>query len=150
MPIYKKTVNVAVGVAPTFAFVSDFCHSGKWDPRVVSARRTDGDGPIGVGTTFVLTSKAPIGTTDLPYRIVRYERDRRVVFEGQTWYARYRDDISFAPDGAGTALTYDARFDLRGVLWLGNPIMSLLFRRIGDDAVGGIARAVEASVTLAR
>jgi hypothetical protein len=143
MPTYRKTVHISVAVAPTFAFVSDFSNSGTWDPRVVSARRTDGDGPLGVGSSFVLVSKAPIGTTDLPYKIVTYEPDRRVVFEGQTWYARYRDDISFAADGNGTALTYNARFDLRGLLCLGNPIMSVLFRRIGDDAVGGIAAAVE-------
>lgn len=146
MPTYRKTILVARPVEPTFDFVSDFAHTGQWDRRVVSVRRTAGSGPIGVGTSFILVSKAPIGTTDLPYRIVTYEPHRRVVYEGQTWYARYRDDITFAPDGNGTALTYHAKFDLRGILRLGNPIMSILFKRIGDDAVGGIAAAVERDV----
>jgi carbon monoxide dehydrogenase subunit G len=124
-----------------FAYVSDFRHA-TWDPRVSEARRTDGTGPVGVGSAFELVSPLPVGSITFPYRIIRFEPPRRVTLEGQTWFARYIDDITFETDGMGTRLNYDAKFDLKGVLRLGGPLMQIMFRRVGDDATRGIVNAV--------
>ncbi len=141
---YINTITIPVPLLPTFEYVSNFAHAGSWDPRVSTAQRTDGDGPLGVGATFLLQSPGLFGMTiDFPYEIIRYTSPSRVTFEGRTWAASYRDDLRFeAIDDASTQLTYDAEFELRGLLKLGRPIMKVFFQRIGDDATRGIADAV--------
>jgi hypothetical protein len=142
MARYSTTLAIAAPPERTFAYVSDFRHA-TWDPRVTSAERTGGDGPIGLGSTFVLRSPGPLGTTIVfPYRIVRFEPPRRVTLAGQGWWARWEDDLTITPSGDGSSLRYDARLSLRGVLKLGDPIMQILFKRIGDDATRGIPAAV--------
>jgi carbon monoxide dehydrogenase subunit G len=147
MAIYTTTLRIAAPPEATFAYVSDFRHA-TWDPRVSSARRVGSDGPIGVGTSFVLASPLPIGSIEFHYTITAYDitaydPPHRVVLTGSTWFARYTDDISCRPDGSGgTSMEYQAKFDLRGLLGLGEPIMQWLFRRVGNDATRGIPAAV--------
>ncbi len=146
MARYQTTLSIPVPIDATFAYVSDFRHA-TWDPAVKTATRTDGDGPIGVGSTFVLVSPLPIGSIHFHYRVEVYDPPRHIRLSGKTWFARYTDDITFTASsgtsGAGTSLHYDARFSLRGPLVLGEPIMQLIFRRVGAAATRGIPAAVE-------
>lgn len=141
MARYQTTISIPVPIDQTFAYVSDFSHA-TWDPAVSSARRTDGTGPIGVGSTFVLISPLPVGSIHFHYRIDLFQPPNRVRFTGKTWFARYTDDLTFTAAGTGTSLHYDARFSLRGPLILGEPIMQLLFQRVGKNATRGIPDAV--------
>lgn len=106
------------------------------------------------GTRFVLASRVLGKELQLPYEVLDLEPERRVVLAGRNRLLRYRDEIAFEPasgDGArGTRITYDARLALRGILAIGNPILSLVFGRIGDDAVAGIGRALGAEETRRR
>jgi carbon monoxide dehydrogenase subunit G len=140
MATYQTSLSIPAPLDVTFAYVSDFTHA-TWDPRVSAARRLD-SGPIRVGSGFVLESPFVIGTIRFPYQIIHLDAPRRLTLEGATWFAHYVDDLTFEPEGAGTRLHYHARFDLKGVLGLGGPLMQLLFRKIGDDATRGIADAV--------
>jgi hypothetical protein len=129
-----------------FDFISDFRHASLWDPRTESVRKVT-DGPIGRGTKFLLRARllGPI-ETDFPYEIVEYEAPRVIVFAGKTQFFEYRERVTFAPDGTdgtGTTIEWDAAMDLRSLLALGNPFLSLLYQRIGDDATSGIARVLE-------
>lgn len=141
MARYQTTLTIPVPIDATFAFVSDFSHA-TWDPAVSSARPTDGGGPIGVGSTFLLVSPLPIGSIHFHYRIDLFEPPHHVRFIGKTWFARYTDDITFTAAGDATSLHYDARFSLRGPLMLGEPLMQLIFRRVGAAATRGIPDAV--------
>jgi hypothetical protein len=51
---YETTLNISKPLDETFAFVSDFRNAAVWDPRTYSVDKTT-DGPIGVGTRFMLT-----------------------------------------------------------------------------------------------
>ncbi|HET6339784.1 MAG TPA: SRPBCC family protein [Polyangiales bacterium] len=126
-----------------FDFISDFRHASLWDPRTESVRKVT-DGPIGRGTKFLLRARL-LGSLgmDFPYAIVEYEQPRVIVFAGRTQFFEYRERVTFAPDGTGTTIEWDAAMDLRSLLALGNPFLSLLYQRIGDDATSGIARVLE-------
>jgi hypothetical protein len=86
---------------------------------------------------------------DFPYEIVEYERPRVVVFAGRTQFFDYRERVTFEPDGSGSTIEWDARMELRSLLVLGNPILSLVYQRIGDDATGGIQRALDQAYSAA-
>ena len=126
-----------------FDFISDFCHASLWDPRTQSVRKVS-DGPIGRGTRFLLRAKLVAGLTlDFPYEIAEYDRASTLVFTGRTPYFVYRERVTFTHDGPGTTIDWDAEMRLASLLALGNPILSLVYQRIGDDATSGIVPALE-------
>ncbi len=151
MAKYETTLYVARSLEATFAFISDFRNAVKWDPRTYAVEKIT-PGPIGPGTTFLLTGgmlpkslplpRALLRGMPLAYEVVSYEPPHRLVLKGQTAFLSYEDRIEFAASGTGTSVTYSARLDLRGVLAIGEPALRLLFKKIGDDATQDIPAVV--------
>ena len=59
-------------------------------------------------------------------------------------FAKWDPGITVEPDGAGSAVTYDADLRLNGVLRLGDLGLRLMFGRIGDRAAAGLRRVLGA------
>ena len=128
-----------------FDFISDFRHASLWDPRTESVRKLT-EGPIGRGTRFMLRARLVAGLTlDFPYELAEYDRPRQLVLAGRTQFFSYRERVNFIAEGPGTTIDYDAEMRLSSLLAIGNPILSLVYQRIGDDATSGIVRALETS-----
>jgi hypothetical protein len=143
---FHRSVRIPLPPGEVFAFVTDFRNATRWDPRVVAAEERSGR-PPGLGARFVLTSRVLGRRMELPYEVVAFDRPRFAVLEGETALLRYRDEIRVEADGRGGArLSYDARLSLRGVLvvlqLLLYPLLALVFRVIGDDALDGIHAAL--------
>jgi len=51
--------------------------------------------------------------------------------------------MTFVADGTGCVVTYDADLSLKGALKVANPVLGLMFGRIGDRAAGGLRRVLE-------
>jgi hypothetical protein len=126
----------------TFDFIADFCHAALWDPRTRSVRKLT-DGPIGCGTRFMLTADLLGLPLEFPYEISVFERPHQLVFEGSTRCFAYHERVSITVDGGGTSIEYRAQMRLQSLLVLGNPILSLIYQRIGDDATSGIVPAMD-------
>ena len=122
MPRHHATFPVPNPVDDAFAFVQDFRNAARWDPQVTVAEKVT-PGPIEVGSRFVLRSRFLGMTIQLPYTMVELETNRRLVLAGKNWLFTYRDEITFASEGEGSRLTYDATLSLRGLLAIGNPIL---------------------------
>jgi hypothetical protein len=138
----QRVVQSAVPPAVAFAFVSDFRHAPLWDPQTRSAEKL-GDGPIGIGTRFVLVGGVAGLRMELPYEIVAFDPPHRLVLEGSTRWVRYRDQITFEADGPGTRIVYDAEMELRSALRIVGPLLPLMFDRIAEAATRGMPRAIE-------
>lgn len=159
MARYETTLFVPRPREETFAFISDFRNAAKWDPRSYVCDKVT-DGPIGLGTTFMLTGgmlpktgllgipvpRPFLQGMPLPYKIVSYNPPREFILEGENPILWYEDRIRFDTEGAGTRVTYSARLELKGPLVVGEPFLRLMFKRIGDDATRDIAATVAASV----
>ena len=144
MPRLHETVETALPLGETFAFLADFANSQVWDPGTVSARRR-GSGPVQVGARYDLVVKAGRGTAPMTYEIVTLEPDRQVVLVGDGRQVHARDDIRFAalPAG-GTRVDYTADLTLKGWMRLLAPFLGGTFRKIGTDARDGMQRALDA------
>lgn len=142
MARYLTSLHIRRGVQQTFAFISDLRNAPAWDPQTTEVFKLT-DGPIGAGTRFRLLGKVWGCTLDLPYVIEGYAAPHDLILTGETRWLRYRDRITLASQGECTQLTYDAQLDLKGALMIANPILGLLFRRIGDRATQRIPHAVE-------
>lgn len=145
MARYRTSLTIKRPLAETFAFFSDFRNAPSWDPQTVSARKaTDGD--IGLGTIFVLVGGTAGINFDLPYEIVSYDPPHQFILKGKNRIFRYRDVIDFIAEGEHTRMSYYAELRFRGLLRAGNPLMSLMFQRIGDEATRRMPTAAEAAI----
>jgi dehydrogenase/reductase SDR family protein 12 len=155
MATYETTITIPRPVEETFGFVSNFHHAVHWDPRTYSAEKVT-DGPVGVGTRFVLRGgalrqdllqrlhiPARLAGSALPYEVVEFDPPRRFVLEGQSALYRYTDRLDFESQGSDvTLLRYEATLELRGPMALADVILRPVFRKIGEDATRHIAEAV--------
>lgn len=162
MATYETSIVIPCPIDDAFAFVSDFRNAAKWDPRTYEVEKTTA-GPIGVGTIFTLhggvipktsrITRLPIPRSllanPLPYEVVAFEPPHRLVLAGANRVMRYRDDIEFVAAGADTRMRYAAELALNGVLAIGEPLLRLVFKRIGDDATRDIASTVARGVKAA-
>jgi hypothetical protein len=155
MAIFETELNIAAPLAETFAYVSDFSNAPSWDPRTYAAEKTT-DGPIGIGTRFILTGgmlpkgfltrlRIPVSLAGmpLPYDVVHYDAPRTFTLRGESAILRWEDILEFSSDGENTRLRYFARLELKGLLVMGEPFLRLLFRRIGVDATSDIPAVVQ-------
>jgi carbon monoxide dehydrogenase subunit G len=125
-----------------FRFVADFANAARWDPGVASSVRVD-EGAVAVGATYRLGVRMGGRVAPMEYRIAAYEPIRRVVLTGAGSGVAAVDDIRFEPSGTGTRIDYTADIRLAGLLRLAQPFLGRAFRKIADDALAGMRRALD-------
>jgi carbon monoxide dehydrogenase subunit G len=137
----RVSVPLTVPTPPELAFdnLADFTTTAIWDPGITAAERLD-DGPLGVGSRFEVHSSFGPVSLPLVYEITTYDRPHRVVLETKGLLHHGEDDVTFAPEGDGTQVTWNASFRVRGPGRLFDPAFGVAFRRVVADAVRGLER----------
>ena len=143
MARYTATLHADRPVEDVFAYLADFSTTEEWDPGVVRAT-CNGDGALGVGTTFDLVASFLGRENALTYEIVEYDAPHAVTLRGENATVVSLDRITTEPDGDGTKITYDADLSLKGPLKLGDPLLKLAFGRVGDRALEGLRATLPA------
>jgi hypothetical protein len=141
MAHYVTTIESRLAPEEAFAYMADFSNARVWDPSVTEARRVD-DGPIGVGSSFELVSRFAGRDVPLRYTIVEHDPPRRVVLEARGGGFVSRDTITVEPAEHGSAVRYDALLAFGGIRKLFNPVMQLIFDRVGARATAGMQTAL--------
>lgn len=133
MARFTTTISSRRSPAEAFAYMADFANAEEWDPSVTESTRTGG-APLGVGTAFAVVSRFGPRLVPLTYRIVRFEPDSVVVLEARSKGFVSTDTISIEPAGASSRVTYDATLAFSGLGRLADPLMQLVFNRVGRKA----------------
>jgi len=141
MARYVTTVRTRRQAAEVFAFLSDLRHFADWDPGVRRVAQVEGVGG-GAGAVFDVTV-AGVPETTLRYRTVEYREPAELLVVARTRLLTSTDRTTVRSEGATTLVTYDADLRLNGLLGLGDPLLRLAFRRIGDRAAAGLRRALD-------
>ena len=110
-----------------------FENAREWDPSVTEATRA-GNEPLGVGTSFEVVSRFGPRLVPLTYTIVRYEPDRVVVLEARSKGFVSTDTITVEAAGEAATVTYDALLEFSGLGRLADPLMQIVFNRVGRKA----------------
>lgn len=137
MARYADAIDLPVSPREAFDYLADFSRTAEWDPSVVDARRLT-PGEIRLGSSFEVIVSLLGRRVPLEYRITEFARPSRLVLSGGTPSLRSIDEIAFVPRSGGTRVTYEARLELPGILRLADPIVCLLLRRIGPQALRGL------------
>ena len=142
-----RTLETTTDVDKVYAFLSDFTTTNEWDPGTVETKRVSGTG--GVGTDYHNTSKFLGRKTELIYTVKQLEPGRRIVLEGNNKTVKATDTMTLTPTPqGGTSVTYNARFDFKGVVGriapVLSPVLAPAFKKLGDDAVTQMKESLDA------
>lgn len=142
MARYITRVRTARPADEVFGYVADLCNFAAWDPGVRRAVQVEGDGP-GPEAVYDLTVAGVGYDPTLRYRTVQYEPPGaiRVVATGPLFTSD--DHIAVEAVEGATVVTYDADLRLPRPLSLADPLLSVVFRRIGDRAAEGLRQALD-------
>jgi carbon monoxide dehydrogenase subunit G len=143
MAHYVANIPVSVTRSAAFADLSRFDRAAEWDPGVESGEMLTSE-PVGVGSRFRLVARFLGRRIPLDYEIVEYDRDERIVLRAENRSVRSVDTITFEDDERGTVMVYDAQLDAKGIGRLADPLLSMVFRRIGDRAAAGLSTRLSA------
>jgi hypothetical protein len=133
MTTVSRTFDVRPAPDLVVAYLKDFGNAVDWDPGTESCTRID-SGPVEVGASWHNTSKIGGITTELIYTLERLTDDT-IVLVGRNDTATSTDTITVLPnpDGAGSRITYEAVIELSGAAKIADPIMKIVFEKIGSD-----------------
>jgi carbon monoxide dehydrogenase subunit G len=144
MARYITKARTARPADEVFAYLADMRSFAEWDPGVRGVVQVEGDG-AGSDAVFDVTV-AGVGVAPdltLRYRTVEYAPPGTLLVLAESTLFTSEDRITVEADHTGTVVTYDADLRLRGVLRLGDPVLRLVFGRIGDRAAAGLQRALD-------
>lgn len=144
MPKYRTTVGSSWTAERAFEYLLDLEHFADWDPGVKRSARVAGSEP-GLGAAFDVTVSAPGKDMTLRYKTVTVNPPHQFEVRAETSTLRSVDVITVEPEtrGGGCRVTYVADLSLKGVLRIGDPLLGLAFRRIGDRAATGLRSVLE-------
>ncbi len=138
MAHYTTTVHSPLTPEAAFAYMADLRNFAEWDPGVSKAELVAGEEP-GSDATYRVT----VSGMTLEYKTKEFQPPSEVYVVAKNTLLESRDRITVAAraDG-GSDVTYDAELRLNGPLSLLDPLLAIVFDRIGDKAAAGLERAI--------
>jgi carbon monoxide dehydrogenase subunit G len=131
MTTVSRTFTVTPSPAVVLDYLKDFSHAVEWDPGTESCTRI-GTGLVGVGSRWHNTSKIAGVSTELVYELTELS-DTHLKLVGSNDTATSTDTITVVPAGSGSEVTYEAVIEMKGAAKLTEPVVKLVFEKIGND-----------------
>ncbi len=138
MAHYADTIESPKPAAEAFGYLADFSSVAEWDPSAIRARML-GEAP-GRGTEFEVVVSFAGRELPFTYETVEFERPRRIVLRAESSTVVSEDTITVRETPGGSAVTYEAQLRPKGLMKLADPLLALLFKRLGDNAAAGLRR----------
>ena len=133
----SKSVFISKPAEEVFTYLADFSNTAEWDPGVAEARKTS-EGPVGFRSTFDLVTLFRGRRVPVTYEVTVYEPSSRLVLVGRNKNFEGIDDIGLFPEGAGTRVTWNAEFQMNGVVRLLQPFLGGVFEKLSAEAMEGL------------
>lgn len=138
MAHYEVTIPTSLSPQEAFDRLAAVERFVEWDPGVTSGEQVEGVAP-GVGSAYILKVKSFVGSDlALRYETTSFDSPNRFVIVADAKSLRSDDVITVVPDGDGCRVTYAADLEMKGVFAVVNPLLGLVFKRIGDKAAAGL------------
>lgn len=147
MARYVDAIDLPLPIEEAFAYLADFSRTADWDPGVIAARALT-KGKAKLGSRFEVIVSFLGRRLPLEYCITEFESPTRLVLTGGDASLNSIDEITFVSRPGGTRVTYEARLELKGIRRLADPLLDMLFQRIGRLAVRGLRERVASEATL--
>jgi polyketide cyclase/dehydrase/lipid transport protein len=146
MARYLARIPVPIARSAAFTYLSRFDRAAEWDPGVEAGEMLTPE-PVGVASQFQLVAVFLGRRIPLVYEIVEYDRNERIALRAENGSVRSVDIITFEDADDGCVVVYDAKLDGKGLRRLADPLLALVFKRIGDRATTGLRARLSAVQT---
>lgn len=144
MAHYEVTFATPLSPEEAFGRLATVERFEEWDPGVSKGEQIEGDGP-GEGAVYLLTVKGFTGgDLKLKYRVTSFDAPNRFVIVADAKSLRSDDVVTVVPTDSGAEVTYAADLVMKGPYALLNPVLGLVFNRIGDKAAAGMKTFLDA------
>lgn len=143
MANYNTTVSSPKSPEEAFDYLADFSNAPEWDPNTTSSKCVEGE-PGEVGSRYEVVTEFGGREMELIYETIEVDRPRKVVLQSGNSSTEIRDTMTFKPTATGTEVTYDANVAPKGLTKLIDPILTLMFKRVGDRAADGLRETLGA------
>ena len=145
MADYRGVLETAKSPEDVFGYMADFRNAAEWDPATVSIAQTAGAG-AGPGARYRLVTRFMGRPVTLDYETIGFKPIDELVLAFKGGTVEGTDTVAIASsDGtssnARTRLVYSVEFNLSW-RWL-TPLVVPFFDRAADNALAGLARALE-------
>ena len=142
MARYITKVRTSRSSADAFAYMADLRNFAEWDPGVSKVVQVEGDGG-GPDAVFDVTVRTGRRDLVLRYRTKEFEPTGNILVVAETSRMVSTDRVSVREQDGVRIVTYDADLRLKGLARFADPVLGLMFRRIGDRAGTGLSRVLD-------
>lgn len=140
MARYVGRITTPKPAEEVFGYMADFTSVEQWDETAVKATRIDDGGAPGLGARFRVTVRFAGRESDFDYETIVFEPPHRLVLRAENDTVVSEDEVTVRAVAGGSELVYDAQLKPRGLMKLAEPLLAILFKRLGDNAAAGLAR----------
>jgi len=134
MAHYRADVSLRLPPDEAFAYLADYSNAVRWDPSVTEATSC-------AGQTFRVVIAFYGKRIPLDLALEQSRPTERLLFTGTASNDKNvtaRIEFTIAADESGSAVTYDATLQLRGLMRLFDKGLQLAFDNMGDKAMQGL------------
>lgn len=143
MARFIDAIDIQLDLPSAFEYLADFSRTAEWDPGVERATRLTPGEPA-LGSRFEVVVSFLGRKMPLDYEITRFDPPHALVLAGGDETLRSDDEINFVERGGGTRIFYEARLELLGIRRIADPLLDLLFQRVGRLATRGLRERLDA------
>lgn len=138
MAHFQTRIRTPWAASKAFPYLVDMSNFAEWDPGTKNADLTDGHvGALGA------RYRLEVGAATLDYEIVELEPGSRMQAEGHSNLFTSIDSITVDGNDTGSVVTYDAKLTLNGPLGIADPLLGILFKRMGEKAADGLSKKLD-------
>lgn len=145
MARYTGTILTPKPADDVYDYMADFRSVERWDETVTEAKLLGNQEP-GKGARYSVTFKLAGRENTFEYETLAAERPHRVLLRADSGSVTSLDEITVREVAEGTELVYDAKLEPKGLTRLMDPVLNVLFKRLGDNAAKGLARELDGQV----
>lgn len=140
MAHYVGTIWTPKPAQEAFDYLADFTKITEWDETARSSVLLDGPPAGAVGARFAVEVGFAGRTNRFEYTTTTSEPPKRLVLRAESSSVISEDEVTFTAADGGAEVVYDAHLTPKGGFRLIDPILGLMFKRLGDNAASGLAR----------
>lgn len=135
MPTVERIVRAGCPVDQIWARLSNYQEAPRWDPRLESVERIEGEGDV--GTVYRTRSRVGGVPTDGVLRVTSYRRHELLELKGAHAKLRAIETLKLVRGRHGAFVHWSSQLEARGDVDVGLP--DHVSERVGDALVVGLA-----------
>ena len=142
----ELSITIRQPVETVFAFLTDLTNAPRWHQNCLDIKDAS-PGQVGVGTTFLMVTKALGRRFETRYECSQYEPNRRYTVKAIAGPVAGQSTTTLEATDGGTRITVSAELEGSAFFKLAEPLIARQFRRDQTTNLNTLKHLLEASAS---